>query len=44
MSPLAEHVRRLVDQAPPLSTEQRARLAALLRPAVNASPKRLPRK
>lgn len=29
---LEEHIRRLVDQAPPLTSEQRARLAALLRP------------
>lgn len=28
---LAEHVRKVVDQAPPLSTEQRHRIAALLR-------------
>lgn len=27
---LAEHIRRVVDQAPPLTGEQRARLAALL--------------
>lgn len=30
---LAEHVRRIVDQAPPLTNEQRNRIAALLRPA-----------
>ncbi|GAA4250916.1 hypothetical protein GCM10022255_041490 [Dactylosporangium darangshiense] len=29
---LAEHARRVVDRAPPLTQEQRARLAALLRP------------
>lgn len=28
----AEYIRKLVDEAPPLSEEQRARLAALLRP------------
>lgn len=28
---LVEHVRRVVDQAPPLTTEQRDRIAALLR-------------
>lgn len=34
MSPeqLAEHVRAMVDAAPPLSDAQRERLAALLRP------------
>ena len=31
---LAEHVQRLVNDAPPLSPEQRYRLALLLRPAV----------
>lgn len=30
---LAEHVRKLVDAAPPLTAEQRAELAALLRGA-----------
>ncbi|MGR6317841.1 hypothetical protein Q2K19_03665 [Micromonospora soli] len=30
---LARHITRLVDQAPPLTDEQRARLAGLLRPA-----------
>jgi hypothetical protein len=29
---LAEHIKRLVDAAPPLTAEQRDRLAALLRP------------
>lgn len=29
---LEEHIRRVVDDAPPLSDEQRARLAQLLRP------------
>ncbi len=29
---LAEHIRRLVDAAPPLSEAQRSRLALLLRP------------
>ena len=29
---LEEHVRRIVDDAPPLTAEQRDRLAALLRP------------
>lgn len=29
---LVEHVRRVVDQAPTLTTEQRDRIAALLRP------------
>lgn len=28
----AEHIRRLVDQAPPLTEHQRSRLAVLLRP------------
>ena len=28
---LADHVRRVVDSAPPLTPEQRARIAALLR-------------
>ncbi|GAA2614754.1 hypothetical protein GCM10010399_52090 [Dactylosporangium fulvum] len=32
---LAEHARRVVDRAPPLTQEQRARLAALLRPLPN---------
>lgn len=31
---LREHIRRLVDSAPPLTEAQRARLAALLRPEV----------
>lgn len=30
---LAEHIRRVVDAAPPLTPEQRERLALLLRPA-----------
>ena len=30
---LEEHVRRVVDQAPPLTSEQRQRIAALLQPA-----------
>ncbi|MHA6629397.1 hypothetical protein ACU61A_28505 [Pseudonocardia sichuanensis] len=30
---LASHVRRIVDAAPPLTREQRARISALLRPA-----------
>jgi len=30
---LAEHVRRVVDQAPPLTGAQRAQIAALLRPS-----------
>jgi hypothetical protein len=30
---LAEHIKKVVDQAPPLTGEQRTRLAALLRPA-----------
>jgi hypothetical protein len=33
----AEHVRRIVDTFPPLTAEQRSKIAALLRPAV-ASP------
>ncbi len=33
---LAEHVQRLVDQAPPLSAEQKSRLALLLRPSVTS--------
>jgi hypothetical protein len=31
---LAEHIKKIIDQAPPLTDEQRARLAALLRPEV----------
>lgn len=27
---LADHIRRVVDEAPPLTTEQRSRLAAIL--------------
>ena len=30
---LLEHIKREVDKAPPLTDEQRARLAALLRPS-----------
>jgi hypothetical protein len=30
---LAEHIQKVVDSAPPLKDEQRARLAALLRPS-----------
>jgi len=30
---LAEHIRRVVDVAPPLTDDQRARLTALLRPS-----------
>jgi hypothetical protein len=30
---LEEHIKNLVDAAPPLTDEQRARLAALLRPS-----------
>ncbi|GAA3785534.1 hypothetical protein [Micromonospora maritima] len=30
--PHAEYIRRLVDQAPPLSEAQRSRLATILRP------------
>lgn len=33
---LEEHVRRIVDQAPPLTPEQRDRIAVLLRPARQA--------
>lgn len=32
---LEDHVRRVVDAAPPLSPEQRDRLAALLRPTTS---------
>jgi hypothetical protein len=32
---LAEHIRRVVDAAPPLTPEQRDRLAVLLRPALD---------
>lgn len=32
---LAEHIRRVVDKAPPLSAAQRDRLAAILRPTRN---------
>lgn len=31
--PLHEHVRRIVDSAPPLTAEQRDRIATLLRPS-----------
>jgi hypothetical protein len=31
----AEHIRRLVDTFPPLSAEQRTKIAALLRPVVS---------
>ncbi|TFC20189.1 hypothetical protein E3O51_05595 [Cryobacterium sp. MDB2-10] len=34
---LAEYVRKVVDAAPPLTPEQRDRIAALLRPSVGAS-------
>jgi hypothetical protein len=34
---LAEHIRQVVDQAPPLSAEQKARLAALFN-SVSAGP------
>lgn len=34
---LADHIRRQVDDWPPLTNEQRARLAALLRPSAGAS-------
>lgn len=34
-----EHIRRLVDAAPPLTDAQKARLAALLRPARKAGGK-----
>jgi hypothetical protein len=30
---LAEHIQQIVDQAPPLTDEQRTRLSALLRPS-----------
>jgi hypothetical protein len=33
---LAEHIRQLVDAAPPLTDQQRARLVALLQPGPNA--------
>lgn len=33
---LADHIRRVVNEAPPLTDEQRARLAALLRPIPSA--------
>lgn len=33
---LEEHIRRVVDAAPPLTDEQRERIAALLRPAADA--------
>ena len=32
----ADHIRKLVDQAPPLTTEQRDKLAGLLQPAIRA--------
>lgn len=32
---LAEHVARVVDSAPPLSDEQRARIASMLAPAAD---------
>lgn len=34
---LTEHIRKIVDQAPPLSEEQRSRLRQLLAPAAGAS-------
>jgi hypothetical protein len=37
---LAEHVRRVVDAAPPLTADQRARLAALLRPVQDGGAQR----
>ncbi|GAA4260050.1 hypothetical protein [Dactylosporangium darangshiense] len=37
---MRDHVKRVVDAAPPLSEEQRARLAALLASARGATPKR----
>ncbi|MEU8312909.1 hypothetical protein [Micromonospora sp. NPDC049033] len=36
--PHAEHIRRLVDAAPPLSEAQRSRLATILRPATRPAP------
>lgn len=33
---LADYVRKVVDQAPPLTAEQRDRIAALLRPGAGA--------
>lgn len=41
--PHAEHVRRLVDAAPPLSEAQRSRLATILRP-VASRPAPVPRR
>lgn len=41
--PHAEHIRRLVDDAPPLSETQRSRLATILRPVstkATAAPRR----
>jgi hypothetical protein len=35
---LDEHVRRIVDQAPPLTDDQCARIAALLRPYRQVAP------
>lgn len=35
---LDERIRRLADDAPPLTAEQRARLAPLLRPRQSAEP------
>jgi hypothetical protein len=35
---LAEHITRVVEAAPPLTPEQRDRLAALLRPSTSADP------
>jgi hypothetical protein len=34
---LAAHVKRVVDSAPPLSSQQRSRIAALLRPTGGAA-------
>lgn len=39
-SSLDEHVRQLVDQAPPLTSETRARLAVLLAPSPAQVPDR----
>jgi hypothetical protein len=35
---LDDHIRKIVDAAPPLTPEQKARLVAILRPALGGQP------
>lgn len=42
-SPRAEHIRRLVDAAPPLSETQRSRIAAALGPVASRVRRAVPR-